>query len=493
MIRIWAGVAIAIGVLLIGATGVVSLRAFVSVSRQIPVSPIPAVAIDAPAAAERLAGAVRFETISFDDRPDASADAFLGLHEYLKRQFPLVHRALKLEKVGQYSLLYTWPGSDPSLKPVMLMAHQDVVPIAPGTEKNWLHKPFSGDVADGYVWGRGSWDDKSNLLAVMEALEMLIASGASPKRTVILASGHDEEIGGPRGAQAIAALLKSRGVELEFVLDEGSIITDGMIRGIANPVALIGLAEKGSTTLSIVAEGPPGHSSMPPKLSVIGALGSALTRLTSHQMPGKIGGISREMFETLAPEMGMFSRVLLSNLWLTEPLVRAQLEGAPATNAMLRTTTALTVINAGNKSNVLPGRAEALVNFRILPGDTVASVESHTRAVIGDPSIAVAEVGAGREPSPVSPSTGSAYGLIHRTIRETMPGTIVAPGLVIAGTDSRYMSELSPNVYRFEPIRARQEDLARFHGTNERVSIANYSEIIRFFHRLITVSGVEGR
>jgi carboxypeptidase PM20D1 len=491
--RIGTGVAIAIGALLIGAAGVISIRTFVSGSRQISASPIAAVAVDASAAAERLAGAVRFETISFDDKPDASADAFLGLHEYLARQFPLVHRTLKLEKVGQYSLLYTWPGSDPSLKPIMLMAHQDVVPIAPGTEKDWLHKPFSGDIADGYVWGRGSWDDKSNLLAVLEALEMLIASGASPKRTVILASGHDEEIGGLRGAQAIAALLKSRGVELEFVLDEGSIITDGMIRGVANPVALIGLAEKGSTTLSLTAEGPPGHSSMPPKLSVIAALSSALVRLTSNQMPGKITGISHETFETLAPEMGMFSRVLLSNLWLAEPLVRTQLESQPSTNALLRTTTALTVINGGNKSNVLPGHAEALVNFRILPGDTIASVESHTRAVIADPSISVVQSGTGREPSLVSPSTSSAYRLINRTIREMMPGTIVAPGLVIAGTDSRYMSELSPNVYRFEPIRAKEEDLARFHGTNERVSIANYSEIIQFFNRLITVSGVEGR
>jgi carboxypeptidase PM20D1 len=489
--RIGTGIAAAIGILLIGTAGVVSLRTFMAGSRQMAVSPVAGVAVDAQAAAERLAGAVRFQTISFDDRPDASADAFLGLHAYLAREFPLVHRTLKLEKVGQYSLLYTWPGSDPSLKPVMLMAHQDVVPIAPGTEETWQHKPFSGDIADGYVWGRGSWDDKSNLLAVLEALEMLAAGGATPKRTIILASGHDEEAGGARGAQAIAALLKSRGVELEFVIDEGSLITEGMIGGIASPVALIGLAEKGSTTLSLTAEGAPGHSSMPPKTSVIGTLSTALNRLTSNQMPAGITGISRETFETLAPEMGLFSRALLSNLWLTEPLVRLQLERQPATNAMLRTTTALTVINGGNKSNVLPGRAQALVNFRILPGDTIASVESHARDVIADPSVAIAQYDTGREPSPVSPSSGDDYRLVSRTIREMMPGTIVAPGLVIAGTDSRYMSGLSPNVYRFEPIRAREQDLARFHGTNERVSIANYAEIIQFFHRLVTVAAFE--
>ncbi len=482
-----------VGVLVIGLAAVVLLRTFASGSRQIQASPVAAVAVDAQAAAERLAGAVRFKTISYDDKPDVSAEAFLGLHEYLAKQFPLVHRTLKLEKIGQYSLLYTWPGSDPSLKPAMLMAHQDVVPIAPGTEKNWLHEPFGGEIADGFVWGRGAWDDKSNLLAVLEALEKLVAGGATPKRTIMLASGHDEEVGGARGAQAIAALLKARGVKIEFVLDEGSLVTEGMIQGVAHPVALIGLAEKGSTTLALTAEGPPGHSSMPPPVSVIGALSTALARLAGNQMPARISGVARETFETLAPEMGTLNRAMLSNLWLTEPLVRAQLERQPASNAILRTTTALTVINGGNKSNVLPGRADALVNFRILPGDTIASVESHARAVIADPSITIAPSGESREPSPVSPSNNAAFNLIGKTVRETMPGTIVAPSLVVAGTDSRYMSELSANVYRFEPIRAKAEDLARFHGTNERVSIANYAELIQFFHRLITVAGIEGR
>jgi carboxypeptidase PM20D1 len=232
---------------------------------------------------------------------------------------------------------------------------------------------------------------------------------------------------------------------------------------------------------------------MPPPVSVIGALSTALSRLASNQMPARITGVTRETFETLAPEMGIVNRVLLSNLWLTEPLVRLRLEKQGSSNPLLRTTTALTVINGGNKSNVLPGRAQALVNFRILPGDTIASVESHVREIIADPSIAIAQVGEMREPSPVSPSTSDAYGLIGRTVRETMPDTIVVPSLVVAGTDSRYMSELSANVYRFVPIRARPADLARFHGTNERVSISNYAELIQFFHRLIVVAGFEAR
>jgi carboxypeptidase PM20D1 len=490
-VRRWLKAILAVSAVVVAGAAALSLRALATGSRQLDVTPPPTLAVDARAASERLAGAVRFRTISFDDRPDANADAFLGLHDHLARAFPLVHRTLKLEKIGQFSLLYTWPGSDPSLEPVMLMAHQDVVPIAPDSEADWRHGPFSGDIAEGFVWGRGSWDDKSNLLGVLEALEALIATGARPRRTLLLASGHDEEVGGGRGARQIAALLKARRVEPRFVIDEGQVIIDGGTRGIARPVAFIGLAEKGSLTLSLTAQAPPGHSSMPPKASAIGRLSTALDRLQANQMPARLAGVARESLEALAPEMGFLNRLALSNLWLTGPLVRARLEEQPATNAMLRTTTALTVVNGGNKSNVLPARATGLVNFRILPGDTIDLVERHTRDVIGDPAIALARVGEGRDPSPVSPTSSDGYRLIERTIREVFPGTVVAPGLVIAGTDSRYMSEISPNIYRFAPIRVRGSDMERFHGTNERVSIDDYVEAIRFFQRLITVSCIE--
>jgi carboxypeptidase PM20D1 len=487
----WAKLALWLGVPFVAVAAALSLRALVMGSRQVDVAAVPPLAVDARAAAERLAGAVRFETISFDDRPDASADAIFALHDYVARRFPRVHRALKLEKIGRFSLLYTWTGSDPALKPVILMAHQDMVPIAPGSDAGWQHPPFSGDIADGFVWGRGSWDDKSNLLAVLEALEALVAAGATPRRTVLLASGHDEEVGGARGARQIAALLQARGTQLEFVIDEGQVILDGGTRGISRPVALIGLAEKGSLTLSLTAHAAPGHSSMPPRASAIGALSTVLDRLENDQMPARLAGVTRESLEAMAPEMGFVNRLALANLWLTAPIVQARLEGQPATNAMLRTTTALTVVNGGSKSNVLPARANALVNFRILPGDSMDSVEGHARKAVGDLPMELTRVGEGRDPSPVSPSTSDGYRLIERTIREIFPGTVVAPGLVIAGTDSRYMSALSPNVYRFLPIRVGSGDMERFHGTNERVSIDNYVEAIRFFHRLITVSCID--
>lgn len=205
---------------------------------------------------------------------------------------------------------------------------------------------------------------------------------------------------------------------------------------IARPVAQIGLAEKGYVTLSVTAEGAPGHSSMPGKDSVIGAVASGVEKLQANQMPARLDGVARQSLEQLAPEMAPLNRVVLSNLWLTKPLATSILAQSGGSNALIRTTTALTVFNAGSKENVLPGKAEALVNFRIAPGDSVASVLDHARYVVGNPLLKVAVYGHSREASPVSPSDSAAYRLIEKTIRETLPDAVTAPGLVIAGTDS---------------------------------------------------------
>ena len=238
-------------------------------------------------------------------------------------------------------------------------------------------------------------------------------------------------------------------------------------------------------TLALAAKARPGHSSMPPPETAIGMLSAALARLEDRQMPAAIRGVAAEMFDTLAPEMGGLNRVLLSNLWLFGPVVKSQLEKGASTNAMLRTTTALTVVQGGNKENVLPGRAEALVNFRILPGDTGDGVTAHVKATVANEAISVARSGHANEPTPISPSAAPSYRLINRTIRELFPGTVVAPGLMIAATDSRHMAPIADAIYRFSPVRAKSEDLPRFHGTNERISIANHAELIRFYHRLL--------
>ncbi|MCJ0763272.1 M20 family peptidase [Variovorax terrae] len=473
-----------VGVIVLLAAAV-GLKTAMTPSRQLAIRPVTPVAVDEAAAASRLAAAVRLRTISDKDDAKANDAEFKKLHAHIEQSFPKVAATLKREVIGQNSLLYTWQGTDPAAKPIALMAHQDVVPIASGTEKMWKAEPFGGEIKDGFVWGRGAWDNKGNLFSQLEAIEMLIGSGFKPRQTVYLIMGDDEEVLGVRGAKVMAALLKSRGVKLDWIIDEGLLVTEGILKGLDPNAALIGVAEKGYGTYVLSLDTTPGHSSMPGKSSAIGMLSVALANLENKQMPAAIRGVAGEMFDAIAPEMNGLNRVVLSNLWLFRPLVQKQLENAPSTNAMLRTTTALTIVNAGNKDNVLPGHAEAVVNFRLLPGDTLAAVGDHVKQAVANDAITITQYPGNAEASPVAPTTSEGYQAINRTIRETFANTIVAPGLMVAATDSRYFSEVSDNIYKFSPVRATNEDLPRFHGTNERISVKNYAEMIRFYHQLL--------
>ncbi|MES2583846.1 MAG: M20 family peptidase [Pseudomonadota bacterium] len=479
---------LAVVVLLAGAVATNTLR---KGSRQMDVAPLAALAVDEAAAAARLGEGVRLRTISSRDDAALNANQFTQFHALLQARFPKVHATLKREVVADLSLLYTWEGSNPKAEPILLLAHQDVVPVAPGTEGDWQVPPFSGEVKDGFVWGRGSWDDKGNLMSQLEAVEMLLASGYKPERTVYLAYGADEEVSGTRGAAKIAAVLKERKVRLNFVIDEGLLILDGIMPGISKPTALIGVAEKGYMSVVLKMSATPGHSSLPPKkgTSAIAMMSAALKRLDDEQLPGGIRGVAGEMFDTMAPEMSGFSRVALSNLWLFGPVVQKQLEGAASTNAMMRTTTALTIVNAGNKENVLPGRAEATVNFRILPGDTKEQVLDHVRTqvtqAVGSDKFELFALPGAVNASKVAPTDSPQYKTLNKTVREIFPDALVAPGLMVAATDSIHYGDISDHIFKFSPIRANAEDLKRFHGTNERLATKNYADAIRFYHRLL--------
>jgi carboxypeptidase PM20D1 len=453
-------------------------------SRQIEVAAAPRAPVD-PGTAMRLSEAIRFQTISNFLNPEQGADALRGLRTHIEKSFPAFHAAAKRELIGGHSLLYTWQGSDPRAAPIALLAHQDVVPVAPGTEKDWQQSPFDGVIADGFIWGRGSWDNKGNLYAMLEAAEQMAKQGFVPKRTVYFAFGHDEEVAGTRGAKAIAATLAARGVKLDFLLDEGLLITDGIMKGLDKPAALIGVAEKGYATLVLTAQATPGHSSMPPRQTAIGMMSAALARLEDQRLPMQVRGTVSEMFDTLAPEMSGFNRVVLSNLWLFKPLLLREFEKTGPTEAMTRTTTALTIFNAGDKDNVLPGNAAATVNFRLMPGDTQASVVEHVRATVGNERIAVEPFPGNTDPPPVTGTAGPSFKMLNRTIREIFPDVIVAPGLMIAATDSRHFTGITDTIFRFSPVRATSDDLKRFHGTNERLSVEGYADMIRFYRRLI--------
>jgi carboxypeptidase PM20D1 len=480
----------------LGLLGLLLLLAFVLMantlrqgSRQMVVAPLAALAVDKDRSVRSLSLAIQARTVSGLLNPESTAAEFTKLQQMLRERYPLLHSKLQVETLGQH-LLYTWSGRDLKVQPVLLLAHQDVVPIAPGTEALWKVPPFEGRVADDMVWGRGAMDNKGNLVAQLEAVEMLLAAGFQPKPTVYFVLGADEELGGRDGALKIAQRFKQKGIRPAFALDEGLVVTEGILPGVAKPIALIGIAEKGGLSLKLTVDTAPGHSSMPPGTgqSAIGVLAAALTRLDAQPMPGGIAGVAGEMFEVLAPELPFGQRLAMSNLWLLQPVVEGMLAKGVATNALMRTTTAMTIVSAGNKENVLPGRAEAVVNFRILPGDTPQAIEAHVKRAIADDRIKISALSEPHLASPVSSSRSASYRHVERSVREVFPDAAVAPGLYLAGADGRHFDGVADAVYRFTPVRATNETLKLFHGTDERLPVDHLADMIRFYHRLLTLA-----
>lgn len=474
------GLAVGVGILALVAVLAVNTARFSA--DETPEGPPIAVADD-PAAVARLAEAIRIPTIS-KQAGVVDGPAFQQLHAFLAASFPRVHAQCAPELVAGHSLLFTCQGSDAALKPVLLAAHQDVVPVDPGSESKWEQPPFAGTVAGGFIWGRGALDDKQSMMAILEATERKLAAGWAPARTVYLAFGHDEEVGGT-GAAAMAALLKSRGVTLDLVLDEGMAVTRGIVPGVDRPVAHIGIAEKGYLSVRVTATAPGGHSSMPTDDSAVVTLSRALTRLVETQHPARLDGATAGMLEALGPHMGLPMRVALANQWLTRPLVLRQFIANPTTAATVRTSTAPTLLMAGTKDNVLPQSASAIVNHRILPGDSIAGVLAHDRRVIDDPRVTVEPSGEGREPSAVSPTAGPGYDALARAIARSFPDAVIAPGLVLGGTDARNYQPVSTAIYRFTPMTMTSADLPRIHGTNERIGISDYARAIAFYGALL--------
>ena len=443
-----------------------------------PVAEAPTVPEIPEDAAERLARAVRHPTISGEVGP------LQALHAQLASDFPRVHQAFTREVVGEGALLLTWKGEVPG-DPLVLTGHLDVVPVEPGTEDAWEASPFGGEILDGMVWGRGTMDDKGAVVAILQAMELLVADGFVPSRSIVLAFGHDEEVGGEQGAGALSARLKERGISPWLVLDEGGVVTEGMLPGIDGPVALVGISEKGYLSLQLTAAGTGGHSSMPPEQTAVGIVADAVRKVEAAPLPARISDPTHQMFSTLAPHAGFGPRLVLSNLWLFEGLMARVMSGEPTLAAVVRTTTAATIIEGGTADNVLPSQARAVVNFRILPGDTVESVTEHVREVIDDERVEVAVTGNARNASATSPTDGEAYAALSTTIRQVFPGAVVAPMLVVGGTDARYYRPLAENTFRFLPITFGPEDRERLHGTNERLPVEGYRGMVRFYMTLV--------
>lgn len=442
--------------------------------------------IDANRAALNLSQAIRFKTVSHQNPEENQIEEWDKLQLWLAKTYPTAHAAMKREIVGGKALVYTWTGSDPSLPAIILMAHQDVVPVTEGTEPDWKHEPFAGQVAEGAVWGRGSVDDKGALVALFEAFDALAQQGFKPKRTIYLVSGHDEEAGGT-GAKTIASLLQSRGVKALFTLDEGSaIILDEPLT--KAPVALIGIAEKGYATLKVTAKAPGGHSSMPPKDTGVINLAKALIAINDKPFPLELRGPGEKMIAVLAGQKGGMTKVAVANQWLFSPLLIGQVGKTPTGAAMFHTTIAPTMLEGSPKENVLPQSANALINYRIAPWNQSSDVMQRAKSAVGKLPVELSWVKEPREPSKVSSTTSAGWKMIRATIEAESPQTKIAPFLVVAGTDSRNFQGISDDVYRFMPVQFKLSDTAMIHGTNEHMPIKDLNRIINFYIRLIKTS-----
>jgi len=450
--------------------------------------------IDSQAAANRLAQALRIRTVTRTSSIAYEPEAFIAFHALLKKFYPQTHKTLELHKINKFGLLYKWVGSKTSKKPILLMAHQDVVPVPEEELAGWTHPPFAGKIEDGYIWGRGTLDVKSGVLGILEAIELLIQDGFAPTRDIYLAFGHDEEIGGIEGAKAIAEHLRQKDIQFEFVLDEGGSITKGIVPGVADPVAMVGIAEKGFLSLELSVETDGGHSSMPSRELSIEILSRAITALYDNPSPENLDN-ALTFLNYVAPKMSLIKRAIFANTWLFGPFIKSRLEASTAMNATIRTSMAPTMFHAGIKDNVLPTSGSAIVNFRIAPGETIETVKHYVESTINDSRIKIRTYGDegnvfASNPSPRSSVNSRSFKLIRDSILTVAndPALTVAPYIVLGATDSRYFTDLSPNVYRFLFNYLEKDDLKLIHGIDERISIENYRETIQFYFQLIVGS-----
>ena len=429
----------------------------------------------------KLQTLVRIPTVSFRDPAQIDTAAFDSFVAELEQQFPLLHERLELTRVHTHGLLFRWPGRDAS-RPVVLMAHIDVVPV--DEDAPWQHPPFGADIVDGAIWGRGTLDDKGCLVGICEAVERLLEDGFTPAQDVWLSFGADEEVGGPSAPDAVKELVR-RGVRPWFVLDEGGAVAHQAFPGVEPPVAVIGVTEKGTTTLELTVEGRGGHASTPARMGPTARLARAILRLEKHPLPASTPAPTLELMERLAPHAPRLLKPLMANASRVRPLLtRALIAAGPESAAMTRTTIAVTTLSGAPAHNVIASTARAGVNVRVMVGDTVADVLDHMRKTIDDDRVRVDVVEA-NEPSPVSPYDDEAFRLLEGTIAEVFPDAVPSPYVMMAATDSRFFTGISDRVYRYAPFRMTKAQRESIHSYDEHIGVDDFVAGIGWYQRLI--------
>ena len=465
-----------------GGTAVSAAARRVARFRPPEVTPDPADldGLDADAAAERLAELVRIPTISSRDPGEVDTAAFETFRQRLTELYPRTHRALDREVLGDGALLYRWrSGSDEP--PLVLMAHYDVVPVA-GQE--WSRDPFSGLIEDGVVHGRGAIDDKGALVAILEAVESLVAAGFTPARDVYLSFGNDEEVFGV-GAQLAVETLTSRGIRPWAVLDEGGAVVSGIFPGVPGPAAVVGLAEKGVLDVELITTDAGGHASAPVRGGAPARLARAILRIEDNPFPARLHDVVLGMVDALGRHAPVGYRAVFAHAAYLRPALAALLSRASReANALVRTTVAITRLEGSQAANVLATRALAHANIRIALGETVASTVERLRRVIDDPTVELRVV-SGNDPSPVSRADNEAFALVSAAARSVYPDAAVAPYVMVQASDARHFSQVCDSVYRFMPFDLSTDELATLHAADERISVAALHRGAGFFRYLI--------
>lgn len=432
---------------------------------------------------QRLAQSLTYPTISYEDTSLIDFEPYIAFHNFLRGTFPNIFHNVNVEMISDYTMLLHWEGTDKSLLPGILMAHYDVVPVSDDTKDLWSVAPFEGIIKGDTLFGRGAVDNKINLMAQMEAIDFLLKNKFWPKRDLYFVFGHDEEIGGRNGALKVAELLRDRGIKAEFVLDEGGFVTEKMVPGVTQPVALVGTSEKGYMNVELSVNIDGGHSSMPAPDNAIATLSKALNDLSQQPFESKITPSVETFIQHVAPHSKFINKLAMSNMWLFKPIIYNIYSASPSGNAMIRTSMVPTIIHGGVKDNVIPNVVKANINYRLLPGTSIEDAVAHTKKAINNPAVNIHVKTPTQEASKVSPIDTEAFKNISNSILLNFENTVVTPFLMIAGTDSKHFDIVTDNIYKFSPM----IDPVGFHGVDEHLNLKHYPNAIGFYVDFIKV------
>ena len=426
-------------------------------------------------AIKHLQGAVRLATVSHSDPYQTDWSVFREFGEFLAEAYPLIHEKLELQRINDFGLLYRWPGSSEE-KPLILAAHYDVVAA---TDEDWEHPPFSGHDDGERIWGRGTLDDKGSLIAILEAANSLLEAEYVPPYDIYFAFGFDEEVGGELGAQEIAKYLLKNKIHCRYILDEGGAVTEGKSMGVEPDLAVIGIAEKGNNSFRFLFHGEEGHSSIPPKSSAVGKMAAFIHDVENKPPKLRMTEAVEVTLKALAPFKSKAEAFVMRNPGLFSPILKKVLLKNKQTAAMLRTTVAFTMTEAGSGHNVLPRTASCVANIRILQGDTVEGILAYLRSLGHD--FEIAEEIMVNEATAISDVKGEGMQHIKDTIARIYPDTVALPYLMVGGTDSRYYDKVSDNAYCFLPNKLSGKELDTVNGRGEYITHENFFKMIEFY------------